>query len=93
MSIPNSLITSIANPCTDPDGQDPAETLSITTPSIPPDTPADICRKKPSAIWLRHELPVQRNRTQTDDSDGRLMMTLIMTGSRPMATTPPRTSG
>lgn len=56
MSMPRSFIASMASGWTYPDGWEPAEQDSHS--------PLPSSRKKPSAIWLRHELPVQRTSTR-----------------------------
>src|SRR6516164_1261952 len=55
MSIPSSFITAIASDRTLP-GRVPALCTSKRSPAA--------CRSKPSAIWLRAELPVQRINTR-----------------------------
>src|SRR5580700_2660464 len=54
MPIPISLITSTAS------GFNPLGSIPALSGS---NSPPATCRKYPSAIWLRAELPVQRNRT------------------------------
>src|SRR6476620_580004 len=53
--IPHSASTAIVVPGIYPNGTSPALDGSITSKAL--------CRAIASAIWLRHALPIQRNRT------------------------------